>query len=64
MYCAAESCAAMAAALALASEMASPAAGRASPSTVLDNTVTTANVGVPTRRSILVPLEDRGVEWM
>ena len=54
----------MAAALALASEMASPAAGRAKPNTVLDNTVTTVNAGIPTRWSTRVLLGDRGVEWI
>ena len=53
----------MAAAFALASEMASPAAGRAKPNTVLDNTVTTVNAGIPTRWSA-ERSGDRGVEWL
>ena len=57
------SCASMAAALALASEMASPAAGRAAMNTVLVNTETTVNAGIPTRRSTRALLGDRGVEW-
>ena len=57
------SCDSIAGALALASEMASPPAGRAKPTTVLDNTVTTVNAGIPTRWSTCAPLEDRGVEW-
>jgi hypothetical protein len=57
------SCASMAAALALASEMASPATGRAAMNTVLVNTETTVNAGIPTRRSTRAPLGDRGAEW-
>ena len=63
-FCAWLSCDSMAAALALASEMASPAAGRAKPSTVLANTVTTVNAGMPTRWSTCALLGDRGVEWL
>ena len=54
----------MAAAFALASEMASPAAGRVRPNTVLDNTVTTARAGTATRWSTEVLRPDRGVEWL
>jgi hypothetical protein len=53
----------MAAALALATEMASPAAGRATTNTVLVNTETTVNAGIPTRWSTRALLGDRGVEW-
>src|ERR1700685_1520503 len=59
-----ESCPSMAAALALASEMASPAAGRAKANTVPDNTVTTANTGTATRWDTEMLLVDRGVEWL
>ena len=62
-FWACESWDSIAAAFALASEIWSPATGRAEPSTVLDNTVTTVNAGTPTRWSNLALLEDRGVEW-
>ena len=62
-FCAWVSCDSIAAALALASEIASPAAGRAKPSTVLANTVTTVNAGTPTRWSNLLLRDDRGAEW-
>ena len=63
-FCAWVSWDSMAAALALASEMASPAAGRAKPTTVLANTVTTVNAGIPTRWSTRALRGDRGVEWL
>jgi hypothetical protein len=52
----------MAAALALASEMASPAAGRAAMNTVLVNTETMVNAGIPTRWSTRALLGDRGAD--
>ncbi len=61
--CAWVSCASIAAALALALAMASPAAGRATMNTVLVNTETTVNAGIPTRWSRRALLGDRGVEW-